>query len=130
MPHNIPLMRRVLDHITSNPGQHNQSSYRECVAGWAVRLHGDWGFLNTTGPGAMAVDAVNFRTGRVADVDDLAAELLGITEDEAEYLFHEAFNRGAVAWLEDALASHDGKVLDWLEASLVDDDYPFGQVTA
>ncbi|MBF6326531.1 hypothetical protein IU451_28945 [Nocardia cyriacigeorgica] len=129
MPHNIPLMRRVLDHITAHPDQHDQSNYTRCVAGWAIKLDGYWAFLNP-GAGFAAIEVVDFHTGNIEYTDDVARDLLGLDEAEAEFLILNADNQQARAWLEDALASHDGKVLAWLEASLVDDDYPFGQVTA
>jgi len=135
MPHNMAAIRAVYDFISRSPHLHDQSSYRNCVAGWTVRLHGDWGFLNTTGPGSMAVDVVNFFTGQIADVDTVAAELLGLTADEASYVFHNADNKQARAWLEDIVVGYESSVLASLETSMVadvfgDDEYPFGEVTA
>lgn len=126
MPYNIPLMRRVYEHITRHPDTFNQSSWTSCLAGHAIRFDWRYGLLRNDGP-ADGVQAIDFRTGAIHWTDELAAELLGLIEDEADYAFKVADNRAARDWLEDIIVAHDMRELDLLAAGLTD-DYPIGEV--
>ena len=123
MTHNIPLMRMIHRQITTDLANHDQGDYRRCVAGWAIKLDGDWGFLRPDADIAAGIQVLDFGTGEIGYTDVVAARLLGLVPDEARYLFHDADNRAAVAWLEDALAAYNGRILDAL-------DWPIGEVTA
>jgi hypothetical protein len=112
---NAELAYRVLDHIDAHPEQHDQSDFvrrpagtssltaesmpcgtTACFAGWTVLLSGytlDFGYQHWP---TVEDD------GRRVDVDDLAAELLGIgtrgvIDDAPHALFYEARNRDELA---------------------------------
>ncbi|MEV4127096.1 hypothetical protein [Nocardia sp. NPDC049707] len=123
MSHNIPLMRMIHRQIISNPNNHDQGDYRLCVAGWAIKLDGHWGLLRLDAEIGAGIQVLDFRTGETGYTDVIAARLLGLVPDEAHYLFQVADNHAAVAWLEDAIATYDGRILDAL-------DWPIGEVTA
>ncbi|MGY1946636.1 hypothetical protein [Nocardia asiatica] len=129
MSHNIPLMRRVYEQITQHPETHDQTTWALCVAGWAVRLDGEHGLIHRHGHLADGFQAVDFRTGRIHYTEDLAAELLGMYEEEAAGLFA-SNNRDSVAWLEDILVAHDMREFELIAAGFTEDDWPIGEVTA
>ncbi|MGA5467153.1 hypothetical protein [Mycobacterium sp. NPDC050041] len=99
---NLPLARKVLEHLEAHPDEHDQRhfGYRTpcgttlCIAGTALMLNGDpihWsdqGYL-TNGPGTSAADELDVR----------AAAVLGLSRIQAAELFYEAENRPALAML-------------------------------
>jgi hypothetical protein len=125
--YNTILMRRVYEHVTRHPETHDQAHWNTCVAGWAVRLHGEYGLLKTGNPLTEGLHAVNFRTGRITYTDVLATELLGMDEDEANGLFG-VTEAMAVDWLEDLIVAHDMRELDLIASGYDDSDYPIGEV--
>jgi hypothetical protein len=128
MSHNIPLMRRVYEQITQNPDLHDQSKWRRCVAGWAIELHGEYGFLRDAGIRDCS-EVIDFRTGQVEDIEVVAARLLGLIGEEAAGLFA-SNNQDVIAWLEDILVAHDMREFDLIAAGFAEDDWPIGEVTA
>ncbi|MGW5519074.1 hypothetical protein [Nocardia africana] len=105
----------------------NQSSWTTCLAGHTIRAHGEYGALRNPGPGD-GVQVINFRTGAIRWTDDVAAELLGLIEDEAEWAFKVATTAQARDWLEDVLVAHDMRELDLLAAGFDANDYPISEV--
>lgn len=127
MEHNIPLMRKIYEQITQHPETHDQGHWCTCVAGWAIRLHGEYGFLNGDNPLNGGVQAFNFRTGEIRWTDDLAGELLGMQKEEAAGLFG-VTDRMAVDWIADILVADDMRQIRLLTTGFDDNDYPIGQV--
>lgn len=124
MPHNIPLMRKIHTLLTLNPDLHNQHKWSNCIAGWTIRLDGEYGLVYSgSGPWRDAVQCLDFRTGDLYDVEDIAAERLGLTTEEAAGMFG-ATNRLALDWLGDIIATHERRVFDAIAADLK------GEVTA
>lgn len=101
---NVPLLKRVLDHIEAHPETHDQDWWAEdtacgtvmCIAGHTVAmtghtidLHGDDDQDGDYAePGARLID------GR--RIEDVAREELGLTRQQAYDLFHLAEDLGAV----------------------------------
>jgi hypothetical protein len=89
---NQELAKTVLDHLLAHPEQHNQDRWGErtecgttmCVAGWTCELAGErleWQRSSTTtGVGTWCTTDGVYIPRR-------AAQLLGLTEDEAARLF-------------------------------------------
>lgn len=90
MARNTELLERVMQHITDHPEQHNQSMWvnecgtAACFAGWATLLSG-W-YVQRVAP-SKVVYVAHQDDLRDFLVNDLAVELLGITNDEADVLF-------------------------------------------
>lgn len=87
---NEDLLRRVLDHITAHPDEHNQGHWAlwsdcgtaYCVAGHAVVMSGyepDW--LSAFG-GSEGISTAGV-AGKDQTIAELAAELLGLEFDSA-----------------------------------------------
>lgn len=79
---NVELLEETLQFIKDNPDKHDQETFcgtAQCFAGWAVALEG-WSMSDL---GGLWVE----KDGEVRDVDDLAQELLGINQAEADNLF-------------------------------------------
>ncbi|WP_280193274.1 hypothetical protein [Nocardia farcinica] len=125
--YNIPLVRGVLDYLRRNPIEHDQSSWMTCIAGHAIRIHGEHGLLRTGNPLTDGFQTVDFHTGRVEYTDDVAARLLGMTDEEAAGLFTST-NSDALDWLTDIVASCETAVLNHLAADIA--DARDGEVTA
>lgn len=128
MEHNISLMRRVYEQITRDPDSLNQGNWAFCVAGWAVRLHGEHGIIRVPGSFADGIHAVDFRAGALHNTDELAEQLLGLSEGEAEFLFVNADNKAAVRWLEDTIVHADMKAFELIAAGFDVDEWPIGRV--
>lgn len=100
MAPNVDLLKRTLAYIEANERAWDQTVWRRkdpvcgtamCFAGWAVTLAGDqWA--------SEAVEATEIRgdddsflvkigDDRVQEVDDRAAELLGLTYEQVDLLF-------------------------------------------
>jgi hypothetical protein len=101
MPINIPLLRKTLEHITTDPGLWDQACWASrsacgttcCLAGHAVILAG--GQLDFESHSAMRVDADHTETGhgygrdgRHGPIEHLAQAELGLDTDQAARLFH------------------------------------------
>ena len=104
MAPNIEALREVLDTIHSTPMQSetedgiltsiewDQEVYREsdsdncstalCFAGWTVELSRDWQWVSPHNDEAQHAD------GRWASACEAATEILGLTEETADALFH------------------------------------------
>lgn len=98
---NEDLLRRVLEHITAHPDEHNQNDWAArgpacgtamCLAGHAVVQGGyalAWRRAAPTYP-VLGVREVASETTDGLDVSELAQELLGLTSWEAGRLFFDA----------------------------------------
>ncbi len=124
MPHNIPLMRSVYESAKRNL---DQTRWRYCLAGITIQQHGYYGLLENRGA-ADAVQVLDFRTGTIRWTDEVAAELLGLIADEADFAFRTATNRQAIDWLEDILIDHDMRELDLLATGFDINDYLISEV--
>jgi hypothetical protein len=94
------LAQKVLDQITAHPELHTQLYFARkrnpcdtamCVAGWAVQLD-DPAAVPVFSPGFIiptAMSEVQLGNGDVVDYAHAGQNALGITSDEAEYLFDE-----------------------------------------
>ncbi len=130
MDRNIPLMRKLYEQFRTNPDSLDQSKWPSCVAGHAIKQHGEYGILRDPGTDRDGYRVISFRTGEVEDIEVVATRLLGMHEDETRGLFG-VTNAMAIDWIEDMLVAHDTADLDRIAPGLgVDDDYPFGEVTA
>ena len=104
MTPDLPLLRKVIDHITAHPEQHDQKFWLKttecgtvaCVAGWTCLLNGDEpdervAYGNHTAS-VIPADAPNPDARSIAyssSVPERAKELLGLTPKEADALFDE-----------------------------------------
>lgn len=128
MEHNIPLMRKVYEHVTKYPSSLDLGNWAYCIAGHAVRLNGEHGILRMKGF-QDGIHAMDFRTGVIHNTDELAARLLGIADDEAEFLFVKASEPAdVVRWLEDTLVHADMREFDLIAAGFQEDEWPIGRV--
>lgn len=98
---NEDLLRRVLEHITAHPEEHDQNDWAArgprcgtamCLAGHAVVLGGHalaWRRAGPTYP-MPGVREVASETTEGLEVSELAQELLGLRPWEADRLFFDA----------------------------------------
>ena len=92
---NTPLLRRIMEHVTAHPDEHDQSSwgYRDgcgttrCIAGWAVELSDAEPLWRAPLRFGQFRGGARMADGRMLDVQDAAAELLGLTHAQALDLF-------------------------------------------
>jgi hypothetical protein len=93
---NVPLLRKTLEHITAHPEEHNQSFWAVqtpcgtayCLAGHAVQLAGHeilWTDVCPCGCDSRERSAWHCTDGR--EIEYVATEELGLTEDQADDLF-------------------------------------------
>lgn len=111
--YNVDLMLAIRQQITAHPESHEQRFWAQrtecgttyCIAGWAVTLTGkamEW--RSRPGPSAEIEGA-----WRVSDlhggrgISAVAADLLGLTGEEAESLFHQGNNARALARLDELI---------------------------
>ncbi len=100
MERNVDLFHAVAEKIESDPKRYNQGSWgtsgrrktpptpacktSHCIAGWAAVIAApervSW-LGNGWGPGVWMMSAID------GDMQQLGADLLGLTDDEAEVLF-------------------------------------------
>lgn len=99
---NIPLLRKVMEHITTHPEEYDQREYAvrsdcgtsHCIAGWALALSGreftyrrlqSWDHRTAADFGWAA------QVGILGDCSehDEAAKALGLEDDDAAEMFHE-----------------------------------------
>ena len=133
MARNIELLTKVRDLVIKTPDRLEMGSWgtvaedlvefddghkakvscgtTACVAGWAVQLHG-YKFIvdaeNRELDGAYFVTDCVAGNGRVMDIDEKARKLLGLTPEEADFLFLDVGNDEVVDVLNDFIA---GKTL-------------------
>lgn len=103
---NVPLLRKVLEHITEHPDEHDQRKWAirggrgqdcgtaMCVAGHAVAMTGHeiaWPTWNDNGNGYNSSVARHTRDrgsdGWPRSIEDVAREELGLSQTESEWLF-------------------------------------------
>ncbi|HET6916080.1 MAG TPA: hypothetical protein VFH56_08320 [Acidimicrobiales bacterium] len=107
---NLPLLRKVLDHIDAHPEQWYQAEIAHgcgtafCVAGWAVQFAGHE--LTVDGWNDDALDG-----DHTASVCDAASEALGITRGEAQRLYAWNNDREAIQRAAEAIATRAGERL-------------------
>ncbi|TDP29821.1 hypothetical protein [Nocardia ignorata] len=127
MAHNIPLMRRILTHITRDRASYNQSYFRHVtdrghielgVGGWAVTLSGGWRWIGAPDATYGQIQVQHNTTHQIRFADQVAADVLGVDPDEANFLMWVADDRTARAWLEDTVIAHERRVFDQLAAEL------------
>ncbi len=103
MTPNVPLMLKVLEHVTAHPEEHDQDVWAQkrtvgtcgtvgCLAYHAVVMGGldvrwDEVWLPFFVPGATH-EADSVTDGR--SIEDVAAELLGLRDEQAHEMFHHA----------------------------------------
>lgn len=101
---NVELLRRVLEHITAHPEEHDQRVWARhtdcgtamCLAGHAVTITGhaiDYGKHSWSG--------LVYLTRAGESIEDVAARELGLSDDQAENLF-DPDNTRAELWREAA----------------------------
>ncbi|AXK88566.1 hypothetical protein IU443_28605 [Nocardia farcinica] len=117
--YNIPLIRRVYDHLVRYPIEHNQSSWMTCIAGHTIRIHGEYALLRTGNPLTDGFQSIDFRTGALHDTEELAARLLGMADEEACGLFT-CSEQDAIDWLGDINAAYETTILDALAADMME----------
>lgn len=116
---NLPLLRKVLDHIDAHPDEWRQSVYGVqteestcgtafCIAGHAAVMagaepiwHGDGGMTGVTDP----------EGGGWVEVLDFAVGALGLTYAEATYLFDGGNTRDEVQEYAARIAERAGETL-------------------
>lgn len=99
---NIELARKVLDYIERHPDEHDQSSFANnnttmcgttcCIAGHTMLLSGRY-TLDVRG--LMFVDQSGRRES--CDADDIARDLLEMPAEDADALFYDFSNEGAMS---------------------------------
>lgn len=112
---NLPLLRRVLRQIDSDPKHYNQKNWRSntecgtayCVGGWACVLSGET--IEYSPDGVMSVNGDPLRP-----VGPVATELLGLKYDEMPALFFGNNTREDVERVAHQIAARAGEPL-WPE---------------
>lgn len=90
---NMPLLRRVLEHIDTFPQQWDQSTFtRETTTCGTTHCVGGWTNALVYGEGVLA----ELERDRYWGEDDLAEELLGLTKSEAHALFYTTMTPSAI----------------------------------
>ena len=123
---NMPLLRKVLDHIDAHPDEWYQSFWAirgdlavdrgvtsdcgtaYCIAGHAVMITGhgvDWAWAG----GGGLESTVLCTDGQT--IPDVARAELGLTRDEAEWLFQENNDRAGVQRAAEAIAARAGEAV-------------------
>lgn len=119
---NLPLLRKVLDHIDAHPEEWDQSEYGKvsrvsscgtafCIAGHALVMSGYETKESITYPGSL-----DFFTpdGVLTDPADEGMRVLGLTADEADDiggLFSAGNTRWRVQRIAEQIAARAGEVL-------------------
>lgn len=96
---NVPLLAKVLDHVTGHPGEWNQTMWAVenscgtlcCVAGWAAIMAGYELKFDSAVCSCGCTDALDGNTASYTTtnefISDVAQRELGLTEDQAKTLF-------------------------------------------
>lgn len=118
---NLPLLRKVLDHIDAHPEEWNQAAWMTettcgtacCIAGHAIVFDGT--HTLTVANDDVLVDGVSMVRGEDGRWHDAAAivgaKVLGLTEDEAGDLFHGWNGRADVQHFAERIAARAGERL-------------------
>lgn len=94
---NVPLLRKILEHITAHPEEWHQEWWAIktsesscgtacCVAGWAAFLGGysfRWGHLQDNDKASVNVGGKAGKT-----IPEIARKLLGLNQDQGTELFY------------------------------------------
>lgn len=119
---NLPLLRKVLDHIDAHPDEWNQGAWIQrtatsscgtaaCIAGWACLINGDQpDFANDYAQGSHT-PVVTLDDGASATVAERAQQLLGLTNNERLDLFHSKNDRFDVRRFAGRIAARAGELL-------------------
>lgn len=97
MERNIALLEQTMQYLQDHPGQHDQTEYfntcgtPSCYAGWAIHLAG----YNESDARCETVPAI------------FAAQLLGLTQEESDYMFAGANTREMLALMVKDLVNGD-----------------------
>lgn len=109
--YNVDLMLEVKHAIENDPSAHDQQywvRYRSCgttmcIAGWAVHLAGNHEFEVESGhDDSLTVDYVRTPQGHTL-VPEVAAELLGMNEEEMFRIFWTQDNEVAMSMLDELI---------------------------
>jgi hypothetical protein len=116
---NLPLLRKVLDHIDAHPDEWNQSTWGEvtwasscgtafCVAGHALVMSGYTTRLRESSDDELDFyDSDGLRVSPSAE----ACFLLGLTDGEADWLFDASNSRETVQENAEEIAARAGEAL-------------------
>jgi hypothetical protein len=109
--YNVDLMLEVKHAIENDPSAHDQMYWVRsrtcgttmCIAGWAVHLAGKHEFkFDYSHDGSLTVDYVRTPEGHSL-VPDVAADLLGLDEDESYRIFWTQDNEAAMGMLDELI---------------------------
>lgn len=103
----IPLARKVLEHIEAHPDEHDQAHFASrndcgttaCIAGHTLLLSGQYELGEFDGD---EFDFIESATGEVVVASDTATEMLGLNECQRYRLFFEL--------------QHEGEAVDYLRS--------------
>lgn len=110
---NVPLLQKVLDHITAHPDEHRQDNWARrdlngcgtacCVAGWAALMSGhelQWKEYGGCGdPHCCPIQADAATTTSGQTIEAVATEELGLTHAQADRLFAGGNELAELWWL-------------------------------
>lgn len=103
---NATALRTVLEHIAAHPGEWRQDEWTSCFAGQTLRVLA--GAKTPDAPCGCCVDicglAIDGRTLYGFNIGIQAAELLGLTPDQAQRLFAASNNLERLAALVEEFA--------------------------
>lgn len=95
----IPLARKVLEHIEAHPEEHNQAYFAgrnecgttACIAGHTLLVSGQYHLGAFDGE---EFEFIQSATGEYVIASDTAQEMLGLTQDQRETLFFSLQDEG------------------------------------
>lgn len=99
---NVPLMRKVLEHISEHPEEHDQGTWAErtacgttmCMAGHAVVMAGhqiSWpGTLDDESSADFVTEPIVVDNETTRRIPAVAAHELGLTEEQKDAFFYES----------------------------------------
>jgi hypothetical protein len=101
MEKNWPLIEKVLDHVTAHPDELDMGVWAQsnaqcgttaCFAGWAIILGTNAELVN--GNSYLNPDGADYcrLDGEILEIDEVAAELLGLDGDQDDLFFMERFD--------------------------------------
>lgn len=114
---NLPLLRKVLDHIDAHPEEYDQAVWVNacgtafCVAGHALRLEGHAIELRREEMDGVFPRDNTYLDGELVNIHDAARDALGLTNEEAYLLFDENNSRYAVQYTATDIAARAGERL-------------------
>lgn len=95
---NTDMFQKIYDQISQHPETHDQMSFEKssycgttrCVAGWAI-------YFAYNNASIYDVDRLNYRNKPgLSSTSSIAADILGLTSDQAHDLFYESLDHEAV----------------------------------